>query len=114
MLGKRQREILERYAKHVSSGEPKTLIITIHPHAYFNREMGGGHGHPITLEMFYDSDGERDGCEWMSSPQTRDSAVKKGQEIARFLCTDLGVSRNIVKLVTAPIPRLKNETQEQV
>lgn len=59
MLGRWQREVLQRYADclHVGS-EPNTIRITVGRYSRFTREAGGGSGHPIIVGIFYPSEPE--------------------------------------------------------
>lgn len=96
-LGKLQRETLQWYADKMP-GDPKTIIIKILPWRRFTREAGGGAGFPVTVEMIYNSDQERERSDWLATCSAEQTAVAKGQEIGRHLCDVLGLSRESVKL----------------
>ncbi len=99
MLGRWQREVLQRYAEclHVGS-EPKTIRITVGRYSRFTREAGGGSGHPITVGIFYPSEPEFFRPVWIATCQYRDDAIRKAQEIARHLRDVLGVAEDSISV----------------
>jgi hypothetical protein len=99
MLGSRQDKVLRNLARGVTVGSGMYILITIHPHRYFTRAQGGGAGYPITVEIIYEEDGSSDLREWIATPLYEDSALEKGKEIGRYLCDEIGLSRDVVKLV---------------
>lgn len=95
MLGKRQKEIL---ASYTGVREPHEIIITIGKWRRFTRELGGGSGYPITIKIVYLIDMEEDLSQWIATCTYPYTAIEKGQEIGRYLCDTLGLSRDVVKL----------------
>lgn len=99
MLGPEQQKTLKNYAAMLeNSREPAKLIILIHSFARFTREAGGGSGYPISIAYVYDSDQYADLRKWISTCREEYTALDKGKEIGRYLCDELGCSRDLVKL----------------
>lgn len=102
MLGVRQREALDQFADILKRNPPGVVRIEVRilPFRYYSREAGGGKGHPITVTMYECYEGEPDAQfqkRWLASCVYESEAVKKGQEMARYLVA-AGCDRRYIRL----------------
>lgn len=102
MLGNRQQERLGELASTVlrdqerdSSDSPATIQVIIGHWVRFTRELGGGWGHPINVDV-YDGNERLRGA-WISTCRSEEIATKKAKEIARFL-VQLGCQKDRVTI----------------
>lgn len=105
MLGHRQRETLNDLAEAVrsfrSTDETIVIQVVIMPYCRFTREMGGGAGHAISAGVAYINAlagiEDRDTRHWISTCGRHDEAVRKAQEVARYLL-DNGIPREMIRV----------------
>ena len=92
MLGKRQKQNLERAAKWATK-ETTHLVIVIKPYRPYTREFGKGY--PVNLDMMHHdvNPPERENGFSISLCGTRTAAFEKSREVARYLSDELKVSR---------------------
>lgn len=84
-LGKNQKAQLDSYAKSMSGGEPKTLVVKVHPWRRFTREMGGGSGYPITIFLYYKLTRDKDDSYYLSTCRYKHSVDEKLREVKTYL-----------------------------
>lgn len=99
MVGNRQVETLQKYARWVSdANEPVEVQVRIRPWRHFTREAGGGSGYPVIMMLVYTTNGDNEQVDYTSTCRSHHTAIEKAKELARYLRDELKVDADKIRV----------------